>query len=204
LAYHSYVGLSEGIAELQEKYVEMLAMRLLEEIAKPSAEHRASVRARMSTLAARFPGSLRELDDLEISEIRRRISTLDGVVAGTSAVEPWMEAIALFHKLARGALWAKRWLRGRKSVSASLEAAYVVDALAVDFARDALVWRKELAAIAQPPAGRVMRLVFARVGEALNLTEAQARRVVFGSPRGERKAGPAPPRGCPEQQGRGL
>jgi hypothetical protein len=186
------VGLSEEFASLREKYVEILAMRLLEEVATPSAEHRANVRARMSTLAARFPGALRELDDLAISEIRRRINTLDAVAAGTGAVEPWMEAIALFHRLARGALWAKRWLRGRKSVNASLEAAYVVDALSVDSACDALAWRTELAAIARPPEGRMMRLVFARIGEALNLSELQARRAAFGRARGESKASSTP------------
>jgi hypothetical protein len=205
LTYPSCVSVSEEIAELHEKYVEILEMRLLEAVSKPSMEHRASVRARMATLAARFPGSLRELDDLEIPEIRRRIRALDAVVAGTGAVEPWMEAIALFHKLARGALWAKRWLRGRKAVSASLEAAYAADALAVDLAREALAWSTELAAVARPPAGRVLRLVFARMGGALNLTEAQARRVVFGCPRSERKAGSTPPGvgDASPQQGRG-
>jgi hypothetical protein len=192
LTYPHWVALSEEIARLREKYVEILAMRLLEEVVTPSAEHRTNVRTRMSTLAARFPGALRELDDLAISEIRRRIRTLDAVADGTGGVEPWMEAIALFHRLARGALWAKRWLRGRKSVNASLEAAYAVDALSVDSACDALAWRTELAAIARPPEGRMMRLVFARIGKELNLSESQARRAAFGRARGERKASSIP------------
>jgi hypothetical protein len=188
VAYAIHVSVTEGCLELREKYVEMLSMRLSDSTDAQSDAQLAQVRARMSALAARFPGSLRELDDLEISEIRRRISELDAVLSGTSEVEPWMQAIALFHRLARGALWAKRWLRGRRSVNASLEAAYAADAETLGFARDALAWSTELAAIARPPGGRVMRLVHARVGRALGVTELEAQRMVFGLPR-KRQAG---------------
>jgi hypothetical protein len=188
MAYLIHVSLTEGCFELREKYVEILAMRLSARSDARSGAPLERVRARMLTLAARFPGSLRELDDLAISEIRRRISKLDAVLAGTGEVEPWMQASVLFHRLARGALWAKRWLKGRRSVNAVLEAAYAADAETLDFARDALTWSTELAAIARPPGGRVMRLVHARVGLALGVTEWEAQRMVFGPPR-KRQAG---------------
>ncbi len=180
------MSLTEGFIELREKYLEILSMRLPHGADDSSDAQLARVRERMSTLAARFPGSLRELDDLPIPEIRRRISKLEAVLAKTGEVEPWMEAIVLFHRFARGALWAKSWLGGRKSVNASIEAAYAADAETLDFARDALTWSTELAAIARPPGGRVMRLVHARVGQALGVTELEAQRMVFGLPRKRR------------------
>ena len=161
-------------------------MRLPGSAGPPSAGLLSFARARMSRLASRFPGALRELDDLEIGEIHRRIERLDAVLAGTEHAELWMEATILFHRLARGALWAKRWLKGQRSVSAGLEASYAVEAQMLDFADDALAWRSDLAAIARPPQGRLMGLVYARIGLAFGLTETQARRVVFGSPRTER------------------
>jgi hypothetical protein len=185
------VSLSEGIEELRAKYVEILAMRLADSAATPGAGQLGSARERMSSLASRFPGALRELDDLEISEIHRRIAQLDAVLAGTGRAELWMEATLLFHRLARGALWAKRWLKGQRSVTAGLEAAYAAEAQTLDFADAALAWRSDLAAIARPPEGRVMGLVYARIGVALGLTETQARRVVFGSSRTKKKSDPA-------------
>lgn len=174
------------------KYIEILAMRLPDPRAAPGSGALPSVRSRMSSLAARFPGALRELDALEISEIKRRIDRLDKVRAGFGQAEPWMEATVLFHRLARGALWAKRWLKGQKLVGPDLEALYAAEAETLEFARDALTWRTDLAAIARPPRGRVMGLVYARVGLALGLTASQARRAVFGPSRTEKKPFPRP------------
>ena len=77
---------------------------------------RGRARERMAELAARFPGALREIDDLELGIIRDRIGQLEAVLHGGGRVERWMEAVGLFHALARGALRAKRWLAGRKTV----------------------------------------------------------------------------------------
>jgi hypothetical protein len=167
--------------QLRSKYAEMLAMRLEDASRAPSGdEYAARVRANMSDLAARFPGALRELDHLELSEIRLRIDKLDGVLGGAREPEPWMHAVALFHGLARGALWAKRWLKGRRIVSQAVQAAYEADARTLELGFDALEWAAELAEIARPPQGRVMDLVYARVARELGVTEAQARRTVFG------------------------
>jgi len=186
MGYRSSVRSSEEIAELREKYVEMRAMRIRDAGAEPDAAYAARVRVRMATLAARFPGALREIDELEMSEIQDRIDGLSAVLAGAGEVEPWMEAIALFHRFARGALWAKRWLNGRRLVSADLETAYAADAETLDPSGDALSWRTELAAVACPPTGRLTRLVYARMGRELGVTETEARRRVFGSPREEK------------------
>src|SRR5215469_12838792 len=100
----------------------MLAMRLEHDRKKaeaseaPEGDTGTEDIRRMSRLAAQYPGALRELDELELDEIGRRIAALDRVATGEREVEAWMAATARFHILARGALSAKRWLAGRKDV----------------------------------------------------------------------------------------
>lgn len=176
-----------SLEQLRAKYGEMLSMRLAHE---SGSEDEADARERMAELASRFPGALREIDDLELDAIRARIAHLDRVLrddaAGDEPVEPWMEAVVLFHGLARGALWAKRWLAGRKSVDPSTASAYETAASRVGVGVEALAWSDDLAAIAAPPRGRVMDLVFARVARILGTTEKEARLLVFGRPRNQR------------------
>ncbi len=140
----------------------------------------------MAELASQFPGALREIDDLELTVIRGRIEQLDAALRGDAAVEPWMDAVALFHTLARGALRAKRWLAGRKTVDLATAREFEAYLAEVSPTGDALAWTKDLADIAAPPRGRIMDLVFARIARALGTTEHEARRLVFGAPRRER------------------
>jgi hypothetical protein len=172
----------EALEDLRHKYLEILAMRSAHAAHATEAE----ARARMAALASRFPGALRELDDLELAEIARRSAALDAVLDATGQVEGWMEAVALFHALARGALCAKRWLLGRKHVDVALERAYDAAVSALAFPEDARAWSSELARIASPPRGRVTDAVFARVALQLGTSERQARFLVFGVPRRER------------------
>jgi hypothetical protein len=174
------------LEQLGSKYREMLEMRLVH---ASGDEDEDEARRRMVGLASRFPGALREIDDLEIDIIRDRISRLDATLGGEAEVEPWMVAVGLFHSLARGALRAKRWLAGRKSVD---------DAAAREFAsfmqlagpEDALAWTEHLANIASPPGGRIMNLVFERIATSLGTTPQEARRLVFGPPRRGRRETP--------------
>jgi hypothetical protein len=168
----------EALEELRAKYAEMLAMRLEH---ASGAEDPAAVRRRMGTLAARFPGALREIDDLELEEIQRRIAALDDVLAERRPADAWMEAVALFHALARGALVAKRWLAGRKRVDARTEAAFAESLSELPFGRDAGAWGGELARVASPPGGRLTALVFVRLARVLGVSEREARRLVFAA-----------------------
>jgi hypothetical protein len=174
----------EALEQLSAKYAEMLSMRLAHRV---GGEDVATVRARMAELASRFPGALREVDDLELGEIRRRIEMLDAVLARRREVEPWMEAIALFHALARGALCAKRWLAGRKRVNAKLVRTFESEVSSLSFPEDARAWAQDLARIASPPRGRVTDVVFARLAHALAIDDREARHLVFGVPRRERQ-----------------
>jgi hypothetical protein len=174
----------DALVELRDKYAEMLAMRVAH---AAGPEDVAQVRARMGRLAARFPGALREIDALELSEIRSRIEAIDRVLARTARAEPWMEAITLFHAMARGALAVKRWLGGRKRVDAALVRRLEQEAGALPFPEDARAWAAELAHVASPPRGRVTDAVFARLARTLQTSERAARRMVFGAPRRERE-----------------
>jgi hypothetical protein len=173
-----------ALEELRAKYAQMLAMRVAHASGDDDVDE---ARARMAELASRFPGALREIDDLELAEIRRRIGALDEVLEGTREVEPWMEAVALFHAMARGALSAKLWLGGRKRVDPAIEQAFDRGLPSLPFPEDARAWRRDLALIASPPRGRVTDAVFARLARELGLTERAARRLVFGVPRRERR-----------------
>ncbi len=173
-----------ALVELRGKYAQMLAMR----VAHASGdEDAAEARARMAEVASRFPGALREIDDLELAEIHRRIEALDDVVQARQEVEAWMEAVALFHAMARGALCAKRWLGRRKRVDVEVERAFERGLSSLLFPEDARGWSGELARIASPPGGRVMDVVFARLARELGMSERATRRLVFGVPRRERR-----------------
>jgi len=173
----------EALRDIRAKYVEMLSMRMEH---RSGDEDEARARERMARLAARFPGALRELDELELRVIRARIAGLDAVLAGRAEIEEWMEAIATFHSLARGALHAKRWLGGRKRVDAALASAYERQAAQFEFSNDALRWSRALDRIARPPRGRLLDLIFARVALDLGTTQDRARSLVF-RPRDHKK-----------------
>src|SRR5262249_27008222 len=115
MLFHVDATTRDTLEQLRFKYAEMLSMRLAHESGN---EDPAQARRRRASLAAQFPGALREIDDLELVVIRERIGQLDAALRGEGPLEPWMRAVGLFHALARGALHAKRWLAGRKAIDA--------------------------------------------------------------------------------------
>jgi hypothetical protein len=170
----------EMLRDLRDKYREMLEMRLAH-AAGPEAE--GDVRPRMAALAVRFPGALREIDDLPLDEIRARISSLEASMDEGRDLEPWMEAVALFHSFARGALCAKRWLHRRRIVDDAVMRAFLAELSTMTFPEEAAEWRHELGSLAAPPQGRVLHLVFRRVASRLRISEDEARLRVFGAAR---------------------
>ena len=171
-----------ALEELRAKYAQMLAMRVAH-----AAGDEDEARARMAEVASRFPGALREIDDLELAEIERRIEVLGEVLEARREAEPWMEAVVLFHAMARGALCAKRWLGGRKRVDDEVAQAFERAVPSLLFPEDARVWGSDLARIASPPRGRLMEVVFGRLAVELGISERAARRLVFGVSRRERR-----------------
>ena len=173
-----------ALQRLRDKYAEMLALRLADGTGDADE---ATTRARMARLSSQFPGALREIDDLELTEINLRIAAVEAVLRGDREVEPWMEAVAMFHALARGALCAKRWLAKRRRVDAEVERAYIAAVPALEFPEEARSWAAQLARIASPPRGRILDVIFARMARELDIGEREARTLVFGIPRRERK-----------------
>jgi hypothetical protein len=171
--------------ELRTKYGEILALRILH---VSGAEDVSRVRGRMAALANRFPGALRETDELELGEIHRRIGRLDAVLRDSANEEPWMEAMANFHMLTRGVLAVKRWLDGRRTIDMAVEQAFATELELPGFPEEVRGWAGDLARVAAPPRGRMMDLVFARLAKQLGTTEREARQLVFG-PRSKRPGG---------------
>ena len=175
---------------LRDKYEQMLHLRLVHLRAKSEADFvEPDPRPIMAELARAFPGALRELDELPLDVIRSRIEEL-AIAERAGAAElapgslaPWMTAHARFHALARGALRVKLWLAGR-SLTRELEEGFEVALAQMTEAERAVVgaWSAELAAIAKPPRGRVMDLVYARLARELGL-DIDAARARIASPR---------------------
>jgi hypothetical protein len=175
----SSVGTSRDMAaELLSKYAEMLSMRVDHH---DGTEDPARVRPRMVDLASRFPGALREIDALELAEIRRRIAVLEAFLETAGEEQEWMEAMALFHRLMRGALGAKRWLAGRRHVDGAILQAYVRESMKMPFPEECREWTGDLALIASPPRGRIVDLVFGRIARHLGTTDEAVRVLVFGA-----------------------
>lgn len=171
---------------LRDKYERMLRLRLLHARAREEPDFvEPDPRAAMAELARDFPGALREIDELPIDVIRQRIDVLVRAEGDASHAESWMGAQLSFHRLARGALAAKRWLEGRP-LTADLADAFARVVLTLPHARDAAAWTSDLAAIAQPPRGRIMDLVYARLALELGTDVASARAALMPSGSGLR------------------
>jgi hypothetical protein len=170
------------LRDLRSKYVEMLRLRRDDE-----AHPHGDPRREMAALADRFPGALREIDELTMDQIQARIAALDLSIRDPDAIEPWMIATVRFHALARGALCAKRWLGKKKHVDEDTVRAFVRDARSLAYPEDAIAWADVLARVASPPRGKVTDLVYERLAATLGVTVRDARHLVFGPSRRERR-----------------
>jgi hypothetical protein len=162
--------------ELHAKYTEMLRLRLAHQ-----EDDEPDPRRDMAKLASRFPGALREIDELPLDVIEARIEALSA-----GRVEPWMEPVAMFHRLTRGALCAKRWLRGRKELDDEERLAFDRESTTLCYPEEARAWRADLERLASPPRGRVTDLVFEKIAAALGTSVERARELVWAESSGRR------------------
>ncbi|MGH7281120.1 MAG: hypothetical protein ACRELY_06320 [Polyangiaceae bacterium] len=139
----------------------------------------ADPREEMAALAAVFPGALREIDELPLEEIDARLASLSRAQEDPATAEPWMRAVIEFHELTRGALALKKWLSGRKTVTRQDRADLEKIAASLPDGPAMFVWIDDLHAIAQPPRGKITDLVFRRLAETLEISETEARALVF-------------------------
>jgi hypothetical protein len=115
-------------------------------------------RAALRALSLEFPGALRELDVLGLTELLRRLDLL----AAGSDEEPWPSWILAYHRLMRAALAAKRAAgRARRLSAAALSE---VLAAADAAAGGALVDEAFARAAAQPAGGRIGVVVLQTLG----------------------------------------
>lgn len=164
------------MSDLLAKYHEMRAMR-----ADDAAGASGDPRPRMRALAARFPGALREIDELSLDTIEARIAALDGAVDDPIAAEPWMIALSRYHALLRLALRIRREVPER-SVRAARDWLGATEPGAV--LDDAL-----LAALVRPPGGRLSRVVLEEVARELGTSAHEVEHALV-----ERRRGSTPAR----------
>jgi hypothetical protein len=180
----------EALADLRKKYEELLRLRL-EDAAAAGADSRRDPSPEMAAVAERFPGALREIDELSLDSIQTRIAELGVAESDPARARPWMIATHLFHTLARGALTAKRWLGRRKHVDEELVLAFARAAASLPFAEEAALWKDDLHEIARPPRGRVTELVYARIAIEMRIPASEVKLLVFGPGRHGSRRPPA-------------
>ena len=164
---------------LRDKYERMLRLRELHARARTEPGFvEPDPRPEMADLARSYPGALREIDELPLALIRERIEALATAETDATRTAPWMTAQSRFHALARGALAVKRWLAGRR-LTPEIDEGFAVALPALPYAEDAHLWRGDLAAIASPPRGRLMDLVYVRLAGELGVDVTSARAAVL-------------------------
>jgi hypothetical protein len=164
---------------LRDKYERILRLRELHVRASTEPGFlEPDPRRAMAELASTFPGALREMDELPLSLVRTRIAELEAAEVDAERVATWMTAQARFHALARGALSVKRWLGGR-AVAPAVTEDFAASLATLPHAEDARPWGDELAAIARPPRGRLMDLVYQRLARELGVDVPSARAAVL-------------------------
>ncbi len=164
----------KDLGDLRRKYEEILRLRHLHAHADEP-----DPRGAMNALAGEFPGALRELDDMPEEHIVQRISQLRAALTASGEIPEWAVAVSLFHRETRGALCAKRWLGGRKTVSPEDRAAFERAASDFCYVSEARGWADDLEALAAPPKGRITELVYARIATELGLPLEATKALIF-------------------------
>ena len=171
--------LDTDLRALRDKYERMLHLRELHSRARTEPGFvEPDPRPAMAALARTYPGALREIDELPLALIHARVEELAAAEVDAAKALPWMEAQSRFHSLARGALAVKRWLEGRRW-TAALERDFALVLPTLPNPVDAHLWAGDLEAIATPPRGRLMALVYARLALDLGVDVTSARAAVL-------------------------
>lgn len=161
-----------SLLALADKYRAMRGMRERARLCEA-----AEARIDMAALATRFPGALRELDELPPSLLLERLSAIEAALE-RQAPERWMLLQAGYHGFMRAALRIRTLLRSHQ------------DTLPLDLSRAGYVPAEdepplerlgpaELEAISKPPGGRLNPWVFAQVALDHGTTAEVVRQALF-------------------------
>jgi hypothetical protein len=143
-----------ALAALADKYRALALLRRAKARGEPPPN-----KAFFRTLAARFPGALRELDTVPLADLDDRADALERAARDPAAFQPWMGWLHGYHAWMRAALALKPRLAAL-ALDADLAARLAGEisnrtGLAVDPAF--------VHAVAAPPGGRVRTVVLACV-----------------------------------------
>ncbi len=157
------------IKDLAEKYARMRQLRA----SLPSGGQRGlevSEKAALKSLAADFPGALRELDVLATDELDERHRAIESWLAAPTGDPPrWMVWMDRYHTLMRQALLVRAAAATRATEPADWAQWCAERDIDFAFAGAALA----------PPGGRIMAAVLARLGVEFAASEADVWDALF-------------------------
>lgn len=167
---------ADTLRALRDKYLEI--KRLRDEAA---AGLDVDPKREMAALARRFPGALRECDELPIDEIERRLAVLERAVAQVEPAPEWVALQISYHGWMRAVLRIKRLARGRKAVDAAAVLREFAQSYraAPDEPPLARFDEAAVAAILEPSDGRLNPWVYARVAAHHGVPPARVRSALF-------------------------
>jgi hypothetical protein len=151
------------LAALARKYRGLLALR--------DGTRQFDVRT-LRALAREFPGALRELDALPVAELARRLGAVERARLQGAAREPWIEWMIDYHRSMRAALSIRARLGRERAPGAEL-----AQRLAAEL--DGEGGPEFVLGVANPPAGRLNRLVFARLSSRFGRGESELEGLLF-------------------------
>jgi hypothetical protein len=167
---------ADTLRALRDKYLEIKRLR---------DEHDAGAthdpKHEMAELARRFPGALRECDELPMPEIERRLGVLQTVLTQRAPVPEWIALQIAYHGWMRAALRIKRIAAGRRGVDAAVVRSELMRQYRPEADEPPLASFDDgaLRAILEPPAGRLNPWVYARVAEQHGVEPERVRRALF-------------------------
>lgn len=163
-----------AIEALLDKYRVMRRMR-----AEDAAGLALDPKPEMRALAARFPGALREIDEIPFERIEARIGALEAVLRADMEVPSWARYAVDYHAWLRAALRIKRLCVGCATLADALARARTSYAPADDEPSLDSIGETGIAAIVRPEVGRLNPWVYARVAELHGVTPDDVRLALF-------------------------
>jgi hypothetical protein len=170
---------ADTLRALRDKYLEIKRLR---------DEHAAGLahdpKLEMAELARRFPGALRECDELPMAEIERRLAVLEDAVAQRAPAPQWAALQIGYHGWMRAVLRIKRIAAGRRAV----DAAAVLEELARGYRPEpdepalAILDEGSVRAILEPSEGRLNPWVYLRVADQHGVAPDEVRAALFLRP----------------------
>ena len=165
-----------GVTELLQKYSTMRAMRLR---AKTHPEE--APKAQMAALARRFPGALREIDQLPMHEIEFRIEVLQRARDDGASMPPWGELQWGYHSTMRASLRIKRLVAACADPATAMDRAKSgYRAEPGDPSLEQLGGAQAAWTIRRPPQGRLHPWVLSLVAERYRVDPGTVETALFG------------------------